>query len=84
MATPRNWNGVRPTYRRHRWRAEIGVQSYSVQEDAKASEDFHDLVLTLYELKDHLDLSEVPPRGRRETPDGPGLPHLPQGDVPGS
>ena len=40
------------------------VQTYSVQKDAKASEVFHALVLSLYEATEFLDLSGVPARGR--------------------
>src|SRR3954447_19566135 len=53
------------------------VQTYSVQNDAKASEVFHALVLTLYEAREQLDLSEVPQRGRWGTPTAKSFPiHL--------
>lgn len=50
------------------------VQTYSVQKDAKASEIFHALVLALYEARDHLDLSEVPTRGKWGTPTAQAFP----------
>lgn len=50
------------------------VQTYSVQKDASASEIFHALVLALYEAKDHLDLSDVPARGRWGTPTAQAFP----------
>lgn len=50
------------------------VQTYSVQKDAKASEIFHALVLALYEARDHLDLSEVPARGKWGTPTAQAFP----------
>ena len=50
------------------------VQTYSVQKDAKASEIFHALVLALYEAKDHLDLSDIPARGKWGTPTAQAFP----------
>jgi hypothetical protein len=50
------------------------VQTYSVQKDLKASELFHALVLSLYEAREHLDLSRVQPRGRWGTPTAAALP----------
>jgi hypothetical protein len=50
------------------------VQTYSVQKDAKASEVFHALVLALYEAREHLDLSDIPPRGRWGTPTAQAFP----------
>jgi hypothetical protein len=50
------------------------VQTYSVQKDAKASEIFHALVLALFEARDHLDLSEVPTRGKWGTPTAQAFP----------
>jgi hypothetical protein len=50
------------------------VQTYSVQRDAKASEIFHALVLSLYEAREHLDLSDVPSRGRWGTPTAQAFP----------
>lgn len=50
------------------------VQTYSVQKDAKASEIFHALVLALFEAKDHLDLSEIPARGKWGTPTAQAFP----------
>jgi hypothetical protein len=44
------------------------VQTYSVQKDAKGSEVFHALVLALHESLEHMDLSDVPARGRWGTP----------------
>ena len=40
------------------------VQAASGQPDAKVSELFHGLIGALYEAREHLDLSRVPPRGR--------------------
>ena len=50
------------------------VQTYSVQNDAKASEVFHALVLALYEARESIDLSEVPARGRWGTPTAKAFP----------
>lgn len=50
------------------------VQTYSVQRDAKASEIFHALVLTLHESLEELDLSNVPARGRWGTPTAQAFP----------
>jgi hypothetical protein len=50
------------------------VRTYSVQKDTKASELFHALVLALYEARDYLDLSRVPPRGRWGTPTAAAFP----------
>ena len=50
------------------------VQTYSVQKDAKASEIFHALVLALFEARDHLDLSEIPARGKWGTPTAQAFP----------
>lgn len=50
------------------------VQTYSVQRDAKGSEVFLALVLSLYEAREHLDLSEVPTRGRWGTPTAQAFP----------
>lgn len=50
------------------------VKTYSVQKDAKASEVFHALVLALYEAREHLDLSDIPPRGRWGTPTAQAFP----------
>lgn len=50
------------------------VQTYSVQKDAKASEIFHALVLALYEAKDHLDLGDIPARGKWGTPTAQAFP----------
>lgn len=50
------------------------VQTYSVQKDAKASELFHGLVLALYEAREHLDFSNVQPRGRWGTPTAAAFP----------
>ena len=50
------------------------VQTYSVQRDAKGSEVFLALVLSLYEAREHLDLSEVPARGRWGTPTAQAFP----------
>lgn len=50
------------------------VQQFSVQKDAKASEVFHALVLSLYEAREHIDLSEVPPRGRWGSPTAKSFP----------
>lgn len=50
------------------------VQTYSVQRDAKASEIFHALVLALHEAKSHIDLSEVPSRGKWGTPTAQAFP----------
>jgi hypothetical protein len=50
------------------------VQTYSIQKDLKGSELFHALVLTLYEAREHLDLSRVQPRGRWGTPTAAALP----------
>jgi hypothetical protein len=50
------------------------VQTYSVQKDAKASEVFHALVLALYEAREHIDLSEVPGRGKWGTPTAKAFP----------
>ena len=50
------------------------VQTYSVQRDTKGSEVFHALVLSLYEAREHLDLSEVPARGRWGTPTAQSFP----------
>lgn len=49
-------------------------QTYSVQKDLKASEVFHGLVLSLFEAREHLDLSRVQPRGRWGTPTAAALP----------
>ena len=50
------------------------VRTYSVQNDVKASELFHGLVLALYEARERLDLSSVQPRGRWGTPTAAALP----------
>jgi hypothetical protein len=50
------------------------VQTYSVQTDTRASELFHALVLSLYEARENLDLSKVPPRGRWGTPTASAFP----------
>lgn len=50
------------------------VQTYSVQRDAKASEIFHALVLTLHESLEEMDLSNVPARGRWGTPTAQAFP----------
>jgi hypothetical protein len=50
------------------------VQTYSVQTDAKASEVFHALVLALYEARESIDLSDVPPRGRWGSPTAKAFP----------
>jgi len=50
------------------------VQTYSIQRDAKASEIFHALVLTLHESLEELDLSNVPARGRWGTPTAQAFP----------
>jgi hypothetical protein len=50
------------------------VQRYSVQKDAKASEVFHALVLALYEAREHIDLSDVPARGRWGSPTAKSFP----------
>ncbi len=50
------------------------VQTYSVQKDAKASEVFDALVSALYDALGHLDLSQVPPRGRWGTPTARAFP----------
>jgi hypothetical protein len=50
------------------------VQTYSIQRDAKASEIFHALVLTLHESLEDLDLSNVPARGRWGTPTAQAFP----------
>ena len=50
------------------------VRIYSVQKDIKASELFHGLVLALYEAREHLDFSNVLPRGRWGTPTASALP----------
>lgn len=50
------------------------VQAYSVQRDAKGSEVFHGLVLALYEAMEHIDLSNVPARGRWGTPTAQAFP----------
>ena len=50
------------------------VQTYSMQRDAKGSEVFLALVLSLYEAREHLDLSEVPARGRWGTPTAQAFP----------
>jgi hypothetical protein len=50
------------------------VRTYSTQGDTRASELFHALVLSLYEAREHLDLSKVPPRGRWGTPTASAFP----------
>ena len=50
------------------------VRIYSVQKDIKASELFHGLVLALYEAREHVDFSNVQPRGRWGTPTASALP----------
>lgn len=50
------------------------VQTYSIQRDAKASEIFHALVLTLHESLEEMDLSNVPARGRWGTPTAQAFP----------
>lgn len=50
------------------------VQTYSVQKDAKASEVFHALVLSLYEAREQIDLSDVPARGKWGTPTAKSFP----------
>jgi hypothetical protein len=40
------------------------IQTQSVQKDAKASEMFHALVAALYDSREFLSLTDVPPRGR--------------------
>jgi len=50
------------------------VQTYGVQKDAKGSEVFHGLVLALYESLEHVDLSNVPARGRWGTPTAQAFP----------
>jgi len=50
------------------------IRIYSVQEDIKTSELFHGLVLALYEAREHLDFSNVQPRGRWGTPTASALP----------
>jgi len=52
------------------------VKTYSVQRDAKGSEVFHALVLSLYEAQEYLDLSEVPARGRWGTPTAQAITNL--------
>jgi hypothetical protein len=44
------------------------IRTHSIQKDAKGSEMFHALVAALYDAREFLDLSEVPPRGRWGTP----------------
>lgn len=50
------------------------VQTYGGQNDTKASELFEALVLTLYEAREQLDLSRVPPRGRWGSPTARAFP----------
>jgi hypothetical protein len=50
------------------------VRTYSAQTDTRASELFHALVLSLYEAREQLDLSKVPPRGRWGTPTASAFP----------
>lgn len=50
------------------------VQTYSVEKNLKASELFNALVLSLYEAREHIDLSRVQPRGRWGTPTAAALP----------
>lgn len=50
------------------------VQAYGGQNDTKASELFEALVLMLYEAREQLDLSRVPPRGRWGTPTARAFP----------
>jgi hypothetical protein len=50
------------------------VRTYSPQPDTRASELFHALVLSLYEAREHLDFSKVPPRGRWGTPTASAFP----------
>ena len=50
------------------------VRTYSPQRDTKASELFHALVLSLYEARAELVVSEIPPRGRWGTPTAQAFP----------
>jgi hypothetical protein len=50
------------------------VRTYSPQKDVKASELFHTLVLSLYEARAELVVSEIPPRGRWGTPTAQAFP----------
>ena len=45
-----------------------------VQKDVKASELFHSLVSMMFEARDHLDLSQVKPRGKWGTPTAKAFP----------
>lgn len=45
-----------------------------VQGDVKASELFHALVSTLYEAREHLDVSQVKPRGKWGSPTAKAFP----------
>jgi hypothetical protein len=45
-----------------------------VQRDVKASELFHALVSTLYEAREHLDFSQVKPRGKWGSPTAKAFP----------
>jgi hypothetical protein len=50
------------------------VRTYSPQRDVRASELFHALVLSIYESRAELDVSEIPPRGRWGTPTAQAFP----------
>jgi hypothetical protein len=50
------------------------IQTYSGQKDTKASEIFHALIAALYEARELLDFSNVPPRGRWGSPTARAFP----------
>lgn len=50
------------------------VRTYGPQRDAKASELFHALVLSVYEARAALVIGEIPPRGRWGTPTAQAFP----------
>ena len=44
------------------------IQTYSVQADAKGSEMFDAILSLVYDAKEHIDLSGIPPRGKWGSP----------------